>query len=65
MRSFDDIVELVKDLNMDEQEELQFLLKRLLAEERRSEIAKNFQATKAEEPKLRYSFSVKELKKKM
>lgn len=63
MRTFDDIIELVKDLNHDEQEELQFVLQRILVEERRSEIAENFQASRVEEPKLKYSSSIKDLKK--
>lgn len=63
MKNFNDIVEQVKNLDLEEQEELQFLLQRLLAEARRTDIAANFQTSRAEESKVNYSSSIKELKK--
>jgi len=63
MKNFNDIVEQVKKLDFDEQEELQFLLQRLLAEARRSEIADNFRHSRVEESNATYSASIKDLKK--
>ena len=40
--TFSDLVETVKDLSIDEKEELQMLLKQYLREERREEIYENF-----------------------
>jgi hypothetical protein len=60
---FSDIVEQVKLLHHDEQEELQSLIGRLLTEARRAKIASNFKAAQAEEDKLKFSSSISELKK--
>lgn len=60
---FSNIVEQVKLLHREEQEELQSLLARLLTEVRRNEIASNFKETQDEEDALKFSSSISELKK--
>lgn len=63
--TFSDLVETVKDLSIDEKEELQMLLKQYLREERREEIYANFELAKAEEQRgdLKYSANIDELKR--
>jgi hypothetical protein len=63
MGNFSSIVEQVRKLDLEEQEELQFLLQRLLAEARRSDISDNFKTGRAEESTAKYSSSIKDLKK--
>ncbi len=63
--TFSDLVETVKDLSIDEKEELQMLLKQYLREERREEIYENFKLARAEEERgeLKYSADINELKR--
>ena len=63
--TFSDLVETVKDLSIDEKEELQMLLKQYLREERREEIYENFKLARKEEQqgKLKYSADINELKR--
>jgi hypothetical protein len=63
--TFSDLVETVKDLSIDEKEELQMLLKQYLREERRDEIYDNFKSAQAEEQRgeLKYSANLTELKR--
>jgi hypothetical protein len=63
--TFSDLVETVKDLSIDQKEELQMLLKQYLREERREEIYKNFELARAEEQRgeLKYSANINELKR--
>ena len=62
--TFSDLVETVKDLSIDEKEELQMLLKQYLREERREEIYENFKLARKEEAQgeLKYSADITELK---
>ena len=63
--TFSDLVETIKDLSIDEKEELQMLLKQYLREERREQIYENFKLARAEEQrgKLKYSADINELKR--
>jgi hypothetical protein len=63
--TFSDLVETVKDLSIDEKEELQMLLKQYLREERREEIHENFKLVREEEKRgeLKYSADINELKR--
>ncbi len=63
--TFSDLVEAVKDLSIDEKEELQMLLKQYLREERREEIYENFKLARkeAQQGKLKYSADINELKR--
>jgi hypothetical protein len=63
--TFSDLVEAVKDLSIDQKEELQMLLKQYLREERREEIYENFKLAQVEEKKgeLKYSADINELKR--
>ena len=65
MGTYAEIVEKVKKLSSNEKEELQFLLERLLVDARRTEIAANFQVSKAEENGAVYSTNIEDLKKKL
>jgi len=63
--TFSDLVETVKDLSIDEKEELQMLLKQYFCEERREEIYENFKLARKEEQQgeLKYSADINELKR--
>jgi hypothetical protein len=63
--TFSDLVETVKDLSIDEKEELQMLLKQYLRAERREEIYENFKLARKEEQRgeLKYSADINELKR--
>jgi hypothetical protein len=63
--TFSDLVETVKDLSIDEKEELQMLLKQYLREERHEEISENFKLAQEEEKRgeLKYSADIDELKR--
>ena len=63
--TFSDLVETIKDLSIDEKEELQMLLKQYLREERREEIYENFELARADEQRgeLKYSADINELKR--
>lgn len=63
--TFSDLVETVKDLSINEKEELQMLLKQYLQEERREDIYENFKLARVEEKRgeLKYSADIDELKR--
>ena len=63
--TFSDLVETIKDLSIDEKEELQMLLKLYLREERREQIYENFKLARAEEQRgnLKYFADINELKR--
>ena len=63
--TFSDLVETVKDLSIDQKEQLQLLLKQYLREERREEIYENFKLARTEEQRgeLTYSNDINELKR--
>jgi hypothetical protein len=63
--TFSDLVETIKDLSIDEKEELQMLLQQYLREERREEIYENFKLARKEEQQgdLEYSADINELKR--
>lgn len=62
--SFSDVVEAIKELSIEEKQQIQQLLKQYLREERRVEIYKNFQAAQREEKngELKFSSNLDELK---
>ena len=62
--TFNDVVEVVKNLSSDEKHEMQLLLKQYLREERRDEIYKNFDIAQVEQQKgeLKFSSNIKELR---
>lgn len=62
--TFNDVVEVVKQLSTDEKEEMQLLLQQYIREERRDRITENFQLAQQEEQRgeLKFSSSISELK---
>ena len=62
--SFSDVVEIIKNLSLEEKQEIQSLLAQYLREERREEIYNNYQNSILEEPKgeLNFSSNIDELK---
>ncbi|MBD2777453.1 hypothetical protein [Iningainema tapete] len=62
--SFSELVETIKSLSIEEKQEIQFLLRQYLREERREEIYNNFMISKVEEQncKLKFSSNIHELK---
>lgn len=62
--SFSDVVEAIKALSVEEQQEIQSLLQQYLREERRLEIYKHFQVAQTEERSgtLKFSSNIAELK---
>jgi len=62
--TFNDVVEVVKNLSSDEKHEMQLLLKQYLREERRDEIYNNFDIAQVEQQKgeLKFSSNIKELR---
>jgi flagellar motor switch protein FliG len=65
MKNFSDVVEEVKELNLDEKEQLSRLLERLIAEERREEIFSNYQEARNLEGSFQFTDSLASLKKKL
>lgn len=65
MKNFSDVVEEVKELNLDEKEQLSRLLDRLIAEERREEIFSNFQDARSLESGFQFTDSLESLKKRL
>jgi hypothetical protein len=65
--NFSDLVEMIKELSIDEKEELQTLLHQYIREERRQEIYQNFKLAQAEERRgeLSYSKDIDELKRSL
>ncbi|HBQ97116.1 MULTISPECIES: hypothetical protein [unclassified Roseofilum] len=62
--TFNDVVEVVKQLSTDEKEEMQLLLQQYIREERRDLITENFKLAQQEEQRgeLKFSSSISELK---
>ncbi|MEW6621290.1 MAG: hypothetical protein AB1422_18495 [bacterium] len=63
--TYDNLIDTVKSLSIEEKEELKFLTERYLIEERREEIYKNYQNSlkEFEEGKLEFSSDVRKLRK--
>lgn len=61
---FNDVVEAIKSLSLDEKREIQLLLQQYLREERRDEVHENFKAAQIEQQKdeLIFSSNIKELR---
>ncbi|HEY9851683.1 MAG TPA: hypothetical protein V6D28_19585 [Leptolyngbyaceae cyanobacterium] len=64
MMTFNDVVEVIKNLSTDEKQEIQLLLKQYIREERREEIYNNFKLAQIEQQKgeLKFSSNIKELR---
>ena len=62
--SFSDVVETIKNLSLEEKQEIQALLSQYLREERREEIYNNYQKSISEEQKgeLNFALNIDELK---
>ncbi len=62
--SFSDVVETIKNLSLEEKQEIQALLSQYLREERREEIYNNYQKSISEEQQgeLNFSANIDELK---
>ncbi len=62
--SFSDVIETIKNLSLEEKQEMQALLSQYLREERREEIYKNYQKSISEEQQgeLNFSSNIGELK---
>ncbi len=63
--TFSDLVEAIKNLSVEEKEQMQLLLTQYLREERREEIYDNFENSKVEEKngELKFSSNINELRK--
>ena len=63
--TFSDLVEAIKNLSVEEKEQMQLLLTQYLREERREEIYDNFENSKVEEKNgdLKFSSNINELRK--
>jgi len=61
---FNDVVEVIKSLSIDEKQEIQALLNQYLREERRDEIYDNFKSAQVEQQtgELKFSSEINELK---
>ncbi|NET88773.1 MAG: hypothetical protein F6K45_11880 [Kamptonema sp. SIO1D9] len=64
MSKFYDVVEVIKELSLDEKQEIQLLLQQYIREERREDIFENFQLAQLEEKagKLKFSHQINELR---
>ncbi len=62
--TFNDVVEVIKSLSIDEKREIQMLLNQYLREERREEIYNNFKEAQDEQLKgeLKFASSIQELR---
>ena len=62
--SFSDVVETIKNLSLEEKQEIQILLAQYLREERREELYNNYQISRVEEQngELKFSSNINELK---
>lgn len=63
--SFNDLVEAIKSLSIEEKQEIQLLLSQYLREERRDEMHHNFRRSQAEEKndELKFSSNINELRR--
>ena len=57
MMTFNNVVEAIQNLSIDEKEEIQLLLKQYIREERRDEIYENLKSAKIEREKEKLKFS--------
>jgi hypothetical protein len=62
---FATVVEGVKQLSLDEKQELHDLIESYLIEERRDEIVRNFEASRAESGSLEFSSDIERLKESL
>ncbi|MEC4984898.1 MAG: hypothetical protein SAJ37_04665 [Oscillatoria sp. PMC 1068.18] len=64
MSTFHDVVEVIKELSLDEKQEIQLLLQQYIREERREDIFENFQLAQLEEKaaKIKFSNQIDELR---
>jgi hypothetical protein len=64
MMTFNDVVEVIKNLSIDEKQEIQLLLKQYIREERRDEIYDKFKLAQVEQQKgeLKFSSNINELR---
>lgn len=62
--TFNDVVEVLKNLSTDEKQEIQLLLNQYIREERRDEIYNNFKLAQVEQRKgeLKFSSNINELR---
>ena len=62
--TFSDVVEAIKNLSIEEMQEIQLLLKQYLCEERREEMYANFKSAEIEQQKgeLKFSTNINELR---
>ncbi|MEO8890784.1 MAG: hypothetical protein ABI417_04485 [Coleofasciculaceae cyanobacterium] len=62
--SFSDVVETIKNLSIEEKQEIQLLLSQYLREERREEMYENFQAAQVEQQngELKFSYNINALR---
>ena len=62
--TFNDVVEVIKGLSIDEKQEIQLLLNQYLREEQREDIYNNFKLAQAEQQKgeLKFSSNINELR---
>jgi len=62
--TFNDVVQVVKNLSTDEKQEIQLLLNQYIREERRDEIYNNFKLAQVEQRKgeLKFSSNINELR---
>ena len=62
--SFSDVVETIKNLSLEEKQEIQVLLAQYLREERREELYNNYQISRVEEQngELKFSSNINELR---
>ncbi len=64
MMTFNDVIEIIKNLSIDEKQEIKLLLKQYIREERCEEIYNNFKLAQVEQQKgeLKFSSNINELK---
>lgn len=64
-RTFDNVVDILEKLSLDEKEEAKFILEKSIIEERRAEIYRNHLKSKKElkQGKLKFSHNIAELKR--
>jgi hypothetical protein len=64
-RTFEEVVEIVRDLPTDEKEEIKFIIEKTIVEKRRGEIYKNYLKSKQKQKdgKLHFTNKINELKK--
>lgn len=62
--TFNDVVEVIKNLSTDEKQEIQLLLNQYIREERRDQIYDHFKSAQAEQQKgeLKFSSNINELR---